>query len=51
MDRVVGPIPKGGNKLQLVQQDLVAVVTHLNNKHNEPSLAVRISLEATELPT
>ena len=26
-------------------------MTRLNNKKNEPSLAVRISLEATELPT
>ena len=57
VDGVVGPIPKGGNELQLVRQDLeagghrVAAVTRLNNKHNEPSLAVRISLEATELPT
>ena len=54
VDGVVGPIPKGGNELR---QDLeagghrVAAVTRLNNKHNEPSLAVRISLEATELPT
>lgn len=57
VDGVVGPIPKGGNELQLVRQDLeagghrVAAVTRLNNKYNEPSLAVRISLEATELPT
>ena len=57
VDGVVGPIPKGGNELQLVRQDLeagghrVAAVTRLNNKHNEPSLASRISLEATELPT
>ena len=57
VDGVVGPIPKGGNELQLVRQDLeagghrVAAVTRLNNEHNEPSLAVRISLEATELPT
>ena len=55
VDGVVGLIPKGGNELQLVRQDLeagghrVAAVTRLNNK-NEPSLAVRISLEATELP-
>ena len=51
VDGVVGPIPKGGNELQLVRQDRVAAVTRLNNKHNEPSLAVCISLEATELPT
>ena len=57
VDGVVGPIPKGGNELQLVRQDLeagghrVAAMTRLNNKHNEPSLAVRISLEATQLPT
>ena len=57
VDGVVGPIPKGGNELQLVRQDLeagghrVAAVTRLNNNKNEPSLAVRISLESTELPT
>ena len=57
VDGMVGPIPKGGNELQLVRQDLkagshrIAVVKRLNNKHNEPSLAVLISLEATELPT
>ena len=57
VDGVVGPIPKEGNELQLLRQDLdaggyrVAAVTRPNNKHNEPSLAVRISVEATELPT
>ena len=57
VDGVVGPIPKEGNELQLVRQDLeagghrVAAVTRLNNKKNEPSLAVRFSLEVTELPT
>ena len=57
VDGVVGPIPKEGNELQLLRQDLdaggyrVAAVTRPNNKKNEPSLAVRISLEATELPT
>ena len=46
----------GGEELQLVRRDLepgghrVAGVTRLNNRKNEPSMAVKISLEATELP-
>ena len=52
MDRVVGPIPKGGNENNLkAGGHRVAAVTRLNNKHNEPSRAIRISLEAMELPT
>ena len=54
---VVGPIPMGGDELKLVKQDLeagghrVAGVVRLNNRKQEPSLAVKISLEATELPS
>ena len=46
----------GGEELRLVRKDLesgghwVAGVTRLNNRKNEPSMAVKISLEATELP-
>ena len=56
VEGVVGPIPMGGEELQLVRRDLesgghrVAGVTRLNNRKNEPSMAVKISLEATELP-
>ena len=52
----MGPIPMGGDELKLVKQDLeagghrVAGVVRLNNRKQEPSLAVKISLEATELP-
>ena len=47
----------GGDELKLVKQDLeagghrVAGVVRLNNRKQEPSLAIKISLEATELPT
>ena len=47
----------GGDELKLVRQDLeagghrVAGVVRLNNRKQEPSLAIKISLEATELPT
>ena len=57
VEGVVGPIPMGGDELKLVRQDLeargyrVAGVVRLNNRKQEPSLAVKISLEATELPT
>ena len=57
VERVVGPIPMGGDELKLVRQDLeagghrVAGVVRLNNRKQEPSLAVKISLEATELPS
>ena len=53
----MGPIPMGGDELKLVKQDLeagghrVAGVVKLNNRKQEPSLAVKIALEATELPT
>ncbi len=56
VEGVVGPIPMGGDELRLVKQDLeagghkVSGVTRLKNKHNEPSLAVKICFEATELP-
>jgi len=56
IEGVVGPIPIGGEELRLVKKDLesgshrVAGVTRLNNRKNEPSMAVKISLEATELP-
>ncbi len=56
VEGVVGPIPMGGEELRLVRKDLesgghrVAGVTRLNNRKNEPSMAVKISLEATELP-
>ena len=45
----------GGEDLQLVRKDLesgghwIAEATRLNNRRNEPSMAVKISLEATEL--
>ena len=51
------PRPMGGDELKLVKQDLeagghrVARVVRLNSRKQEPSLAVKISLEATELPT
>ena len=57
VEGVVGPIPMGGDELKLVKQDLeagghrVAGVVRLNNRKQEPSLAIKISLEATELPT
>ena len=57
VEGVVGPIPMGGDELKLVRQDLeagghrVAGVVRLNNRKQEPSLAVKISLEATELPS
>ena len=57
VEGVVGPIPMGGDELKLVKQDheagghRVAGVVRLNNRKQEPSLAVKISLEATELPT
>ena len=57
VEGVVGPIPMGGDELKLVKQDLeagghrVAGVVRLNNRKQEPSLAVKISLEATELPS
>ena len=57
VERVVGPIPMGGDELKLVRQDLeagghrVARVVRLNNRKQEPSLAVKISIEATELPS
>ena len=47
----------GGDELKLAKQDLkaggqrVAGVVRLNNRKQEPSLAVKISLEATELPS
>ena len=53
----MGLIPKGGDQLKLVKQDLeagahrVAGVVRLNNHKQELSLAVKISLEATELPS
>jgi len=53
----VGPIPMGGDELKLVRQDLearghrVAGVVRLNNCKQEPSLAVKISLEVTKLPS
>jgi len=56
VEGVVEPIPMGGEELQLVRKDLesgghrVAGVTRLNNRKNEPSMAIKISLEATELP-
>ena len=56
VEGVVGPIPMGGEELRLVRKDLesgchrVAGVTRLNNRKNELSMAVKISLEATELP-
>ena len=56
VEGVVGPIPMGGEELQLVRRDLesgghrLAGVTRLNNRKNEPSMAVKISHEATELP-
>ena len=46
-----------GDELKLVKRDLeagghrVAGVFRLNNRKQEPSLAVKISLEATELPS
>ena len=57
VEGVVGPIPMGGDELKLVKQDLeagghrVAGVVRFNNRKQEPSLAIKISLEATELPT
>ena len=57
VEGVVGPIPMGGDELTLVKQDLeggghrAAGVVRLNNRKQEPSLAIKISLEATELPT
>ena len=57
VEGVVGPIPMGGDEQKLVKQDLeagghrVAGVVRLNNRKQEPSLAVKISLKATELPT
>ena len=56
VEGVVGPIPMGGEELRLVRKDLesggrrVAGVTRLNNRKNEPFMAAKISLEATELP-
>ena len=50
------PIPKGGDQLKFVKQDLesgghrVEGVVRLNNRKQELSLAVKISLEVTELP-
>ena len=47
----------GGDELKLAKQDLeagghrVAGVVRLNNRKQKPSLAVKISLEATELPS
>ena len=46
----------GGEELRLVRKNLesgghrVAGVIRLNNRKNEPSMAVKISLKATELP-
>ena len=57
IEGVVGPIPMGGDELKLVRQYLeagghrVAGIVRLNNRKQEPSLAVKISLEATELPS
>ena len=54
VEGVLGPIPMGGDELKLVKQDLeagghrVAGVVRLNNRKQEPSLAIKISLEATE---
>ena len=56
VEGVVEPIPMGGEELRLVIKDLesgghrVARVTRRNNRKNEPSMAVKISLEATKLP-
>ena len=56
VEGVVGPIPMGGDEPKLVRQDLeagghrVAGVARLNNRKQEPSPAVKISIEATELP-
>ena len=56
VEGAVGPIPMGGEELWLVRKALesggqrVAGDTRLNNRRNEPSMAVKISLEATELP-